>query len=95
MLMSSLYNMLLLTSLLSYGLLNLPQYLWSCESTKDTLFHLLETAAEVKAEYRGALVEFYLIVSQCKNMIAKKKTAENARYLEELEKEIPQKDLEG
>jgi hypothetical protein len=41
------------------------------------------------------MVEFYMIVSQSKNMIATKKNHKNEIYMEELERELPKKDLEG
>jgi hypothetical protein len=95
MIMSSLYNLFILACLLSYGLCNLPLYLWQACDHRTRLGDLLERAESVRGEYRAALVEFYLIVSQCKNMIATKKTGENAVYMEMLEEEIPKKDLEG
>ena len=41
------------------------------------------------------MADFYLIVSQCKNLIATKKDHKNELYMDELEKELPDKDLEG
>lgn len=63
MIMVSLYNMLILSSLLGYGLATLPVYLWKCQDHKQTLYSLLERASTVREEYRASLVEFYLIVS--------------------------------
>ena len=94
--MSSLYTLLILSLLLSYGLCNLPLSLWRAYDHQHLLYDALERRAHsVRVEYRQALVEFYLIVSQCKNLIATKKTAANAVYMDQLESEIPKKDLEG
>jgi hypothetical protein len=41
------------------------------------------------------MADFYLIISQCKNMIEKYKNHKNEIYMDELEKELPSKDLEG
>jgi hypothetical protein len=61
--MSSLYNLVILSALLSYGLFNLPLYLWNLGDLSARLGELLERAEGVRVEYRSALVEFYLIVS--------------------------------
>lgn len=93
--MSSLYNMLVLTALLSYGLIQLPLYMWTSQDLQFTLFNELSTAQQVRSDYRTAMVEFYMIVSQCKNMIATKANNQNETFLRELERELPKKDLEG
>ncbi len=41
------------------------------------------------------MADFYLIVSQCKNLIEAHKNHTNEIYMEELQKELPEKDLEG
>lgn len=41
------------------------------------------------------MADFYLIVSQCKNMIEKYKNHKNEIYMDELQKELPSEDLEG
>ena len=63
MIMSSLYNLFILACLLSYGLCNLPLYLWQACDHRTRLADLLDRAEGVRGEYRAALVEFYLIVS--------------------------------
>ena len=63
MIMSSLYNLFILSCLLSYGLCNLPLYLWQACDHRTRLCDLLERAQDVRSEYRAAVVEFYLIVS--------------------------------
>ena len=41
------------------------------------------------------MADFYLIISQCKNMIEKYNNHKNEIYMDELQKELPTKDLEG
>jgi ABC-type transport system involved in cytochrome c biogenesis permease subunit len=95
MIMSSIYNMLVLVVLMGYGLFNLPIYLWKRQDNRERLYAELETAEVVRKEYRSSMADFYTIVSQCKNMVASHKTAANAEYMEILQKELPDKDLEG
>ena len=62
--MSSLYNLLILSLLLSYGLCHLPLSLWRAQDHQYSLYDTLERRAHaVRGEYRQALVEFYLVVS--------------------------------
>lgn len=46
-------------------------------------------------EYRTAMADFHTIVSQCRNMIANNRTGANTQYMDILEEELPEKDLEG
>ena len=95
LIMTSIYNMLVLVSLLGYGLFNLPLYLWKQYDHRENLYAELETASEVRRDYRSSMADFYTVVSQCKNMVASHKTAANAACMEILEAELPKKDLEG
>ena len=61
--MKSLNNLFKFSMFLSYGLCNLPLYLWQACDHPTRLGDLLERAESVRGEYRAALVEFYLIVS--------------------------------
>ena len=63
MIMSSVYNMLLLVSLMSYGLFNLPIYLWKFYDNKESLYSELETADQIRSDYRNSMVDFYTKVS--------------------------------
>ena len=49
----------------------------------------------MRKEYREAVADFYMIVSQCRNMIANNRTGNNTAYMDILEKELPKKDLDG
>jgi hypothetical protein len=95
MIMSSLYNMIVLSALLGFGLFNLPVYLWKKEDKKVQLYSELERAETVRSEYRACVTEFFVIVNQCKNMIEKHKSSQNAEFLDILAAELPEKDLEG
>lgn len=44
LIMSSIYNMLVLVVLMAYGLFNLPIYLWKCQDNKESLYAELQTA---------------------------------------------------
>ena len=44
MIMSSIYNMLVLVVLMAYGLFNLPIYLWKSQDKKESLYAELEVA---------------------------------------------------
>lgn len=87
--------MLQLVVLLAYGLFNLPIFLWKYADKKQTLYKELERAEAVRKEYREAVADFYMIVSQCRNMIANNRTGNNTAYMDILEKELPKKDLDG
>jgi hypothetical protein len=52
-------------------------------------------ADTIRSDYRAAMAEFYMIVSQCRNMIASHRNAQNTAYMDILEQELPEKDLEG
>jgi hypothetical protein len=69
LILTNVLNMLQLVVLLAYGLFNLPIYLWKCADKKQSLYKELERAETVRKEYREAVADFYMIVSQCRNMI--------------------------
>lgn len=46
-------------------------------------------------EYRLALADYHMIVSQCKNLINNHRTGSNSEYLDILDSELPTTDLEG
>ena len=48
MIMSSLYNMLVLVVLMGYGLFNLPIYLWKRYDHRERLYSELETTDKVR-----------------------------------------------
>ena len=93
--MSNVINMLQLVVLLAYGLFNMPIYLWKCADNKQILYSELEKAENIRMEYRTAVADFHTIVSQCRNMIANNRTGANTYYMDILEEELPEKDLEG
>lgn len=95
MIMSNVINLLQLVLLLAYGLFNMPIYLWKCADNKQLLYNELERADEIRLEYRTALTDFHTVVSQCRNMIGQHRTGANTEYMDILEKELPEKDLEG
>jgi len=63
LIMASVYNMLVLVSLMGYGLSNMPIYLWKREDNKESLYAELEIADQVRQEYRSSMTDFYMIVS--------------------------------
>eukprot|EP00347_Sterkiella_histriomuscorum_P020171 403338832 len=95
LIMANVYSMLFLVILLAYGLFNLPLYLWKCGDNQHALYKELETADEIRKQYRAALVDFHTKVSQCKNLAANHKNEKNQAIMDILQKEMPEKDLEG
>jgi hypothetical protein len=93
--LSNVYNMLVLVILLAYGLFNLPLFLWKYPDNKAQLYAELERAEQVRKDYRSAMADFYMIVSQCKNLIANHRTGFNTEFMDVLDSELPKKDLEG
>jgi hypothetical protein len=81
--------------LLAYGLFNLPIFLWKYADNKQALYNELERADEIRKEYRTAMSDFHTVVSQCRNMIAHHRTGANTEYMDILENELPEKDLDG
>lgn len=80
---------------MGFGLFNLPIFLWKYHDNQESLYAELERADQVRRDYRSSMAEFYVIVNKCKNMIQNHKTASNIEFMEVLEKEMPEKDLEG
>jgi hypothetical protein len=95
LILTNVINMLQLVVLLAYGLFNLPIFLWKYADKKQTLYQELERAETVRQEYRAAVADFYMIVSQCRNMITNHRTGANTAYMDILDSELPKKDLDG
>ena len=95
LILSNVYNMLVLVLLLAYGLFNLPIVLWKYADNKQTLFSELERAESVRQEYREAVADFYMAVSQCRNMIMNRRTGANSEFMDILDQEMPKQDLDG
>jgi hypothetical protein len=95
MIMSSLYNMLVLCLLMGFGLFNLPIFLWKFHDHRESLYAELQRADQVRRDYRESMAEFYVVVNKCKNLIANHKTSKNAEFMDVLASEMPEKDLEG
>lgn len=69
LILQNVYSLLQLVVLLSYGLFNLPVFLWKYADNKHKLYHELENAEEIRTEYRTAMTDFHMFVIQCKNLI--------------------------
>lgn len=95
LIMANVYSMLVLVVLLAYGLFNLPVFLWKYADNKHSLYYELESAEDIRKQYRAALVDFHTHVSQCKNLALNHRTAKNSEALDILMNEMPDKDLEG
>lgn len=63
LIMANVYSMLFLVILLAYGLFNLPLYLWKYGDNQHNLYKELETADDIRKQYRAALVDFHTKVS--------------------------------
>lgn len=85
LILTNVINMLQLVLLLAYGLFNLPIFLWKFADNKQALYSELERAETVRSEYRTAMADFYMIVSQCRNMIQNHRTGHNTAYMDILE----------
>jgi hypothetical protein len=92
---TNILNMVQLVILLAYGLFNLPIFLWKFADNKQTLYKELEHAHQVRHEYRSALSDYQLILSQCRNMIRDHRSGANTDYMDILQQELPKTDLEG
>ena len=95
MIISNVINMLQLVGLLAYGLFNMPIYLWKYADNKQALYNELERAEEIRMDYRTAVTDFHDIVIKCRSMISKHRNGANTEYMDILERELPEKDLEG
>ena len=60
LIMSNVYGMIILVVLLSYGLFNLPLYVWSLANYEYQFFNALSRAPNIFQEYRSALVSKYV-----------------------------------
>lgn len=85
LIMSNVMNMLTLVLLMAYGLFNIPVFLWKYADNQHHLYLELERAEAVRRDYRAAMADFYLVVSQCKNLINHHKTPANTQFLEILD----------
>jgi len=49
----------------------------------------LESAEDIRTEYRTAMTDFHMYVIQCKNLIVANRNGFNTAFMDVLEKELP------
>ena len=64
-------------------------------NTESILFESLAEADEIYKNYRDARVDFHTEVSICRNLVKNNTTGYNKQFMDVLEAEIPEVDLDG